>query len=104
VAALGIVALGLHKYQALRHTPADRKPAIRPVCVSCLFAAPEVLMAAPAVGVNLDRVTGVHSLRYCGALATPWVLGARGRLGRFRNVDRNGSVVGERDQLGDLTR
>ncbi|SDN09725.1 hypothetical protein SAMN04488074_13421 [Lentzea albidocapillata subsp. violacea] len=72
VAALGIAALGLYKYQALRHAPADRKPAIRPVCVSCLFAVPAVLLAAPAIGVNLDRVTGVHSLSillgFCFAL------------------------------------
>ncbi|GGS59431.1 MAB_1171c family putative transporter [Actinokineospora fastidiosa] len=71
-AALGIAMLGLYKFWALRHAPADRRPAIRTVCFSCLFAAPSVLLGAPAIGMALDRVVGIHSLSvllgYCFAL------------------------------------
>ncbi|MBB5808836.1 Ca2+/Na+ antiporter [Saccharothrix ecbatanensis] len=61
-AAVGIALLGLYKYRALRHAPAERKATIRTVCLSCVFAAPSVLLGAPTVGIALDRVTGVNSL------------------------------------------
>ena len=61
-AAVGILLLGLYKYRALRHAPVERKATIRTVCLSCVFAAPSVLLGAPTVGMALDRATGINSL------------------------------------------
>lgn len=60
--ALGVLALLAHKYRALRRAPRDRRPALLPICLSCVTAAPAFLFLAPSIGTGFDRLTGVPNL------------------------------------------
>ena len=62
LSAFGVLVLLAHKYRAFREAPPERRPAVLPICLSCVTAAPAFLLLAPVVGVNVDRLTGVPNL------------------------------------------
>ncbi|MEU4447247.1 MAB_1171c family putative transporter [Actinosynnema sp. NPDC050801] len=62
LSACGVLALLAHKYRAFRQAPPERRPAVLPICLACVTAAPAFLLLAPVVGVTFDRLTGVPNL------------------------------------------
>ncbi|PSL57223.1 hypothetical protein B0I31_102201 [Saccharothrix carnea] len=62
LSACGVLALLAHKYRAFRQAPPELRPAVLPICLACVTAAPAFLFLAPVVGVNFDRFTGVPNL------------------------------------------
>ncbi len=73
LSACGVLALLAHKYRAYRQAPPEQRPAVLPICLACVTAAPAFLFLAPVVGVNVDRLTGVPNLSvllvYCFGVA-----------------------------------
>ncbi|ONI82645.1 hypothetical protein ALI22I_42195 [Saccharothrix sp. ALI-22-I] len=62
LSACGVLVLLAHKYRAFRQAPPERRPAVLPICLACVTAAPAFLFLAPVIGVNFDRLTGVPNL------------------------------------------
>ncbi|MFE2757178.1 MAB_1171c family putative transporter [Actinosynnema sp. NPDC059335] len=62
LSACGVLVLLAHKYRAYRQAPPEHRPALLPICLACVTAAPAFLLLAPAVGVGVDRLTGVPNL------------------------------------------
>ncbi|QFZ20318.1 MAB_1171c family putative transporter [Saccharothrix syringae] len=62
VSAAGVLVLLVHKARAWRQAPPEHRPALLPICLSCVTAIPAFLLLAPTVGTGLDRLTGVPNL------------------------------------------
>ncbi|MFJ6676954.1 MAB_1171c family putative transporter [Actinosynnema sp. NPDC091369] len=62
LSALGVLALLAHKYRAYRRAPPELRPAVLPICLACVTAAPAFVFLAPVVGQGVDRLTGVPNL------------------------------------------
>ncbi|MFD1147550.1 MAB_1171c family putative transporter, partial [Saccharothrix hoggarensis] len=59
---VGVLVLLAHKWWAYREAPPERRPALLPICLACVTAAPAFLFLAPTVGVSVDSLTGIPNL------------------------------------------
>lgn len=62
LSACGVLVLLAHKYRAYRQAPPEHRPALLPICLACVTAAPAFVFLAPTVGVAVDRLAGVPNL------------------------------------------
>jgi hypothetical protein len=62
VSALGMFTLACYKYHGVRHAPPEQRRTIRSICGVGWGAAPGLLLVAPTVPENLDRLVGIPNL------------------------------------------